>query len=186
MDLSKYTLQNTIEVNNKTYEIYTDTQHFFAFLRILKSNKVKENEIDFMFKYSIPQDKTQALKKLVEFAYPKRELPKTNENEKSQEILLDYDKDSELLYSAFKEQYNVDLIKDKLHWHEFQALLFGLQNTKLNKIIEFRSYVIKQTDSKEYRTQMLELKRQWTIEEPITEEEQKAIDKFDKLLQGRN
>lgn len=184
MDLSKYELPSTIEVDGNLYEIHTDTQHIFSLIKILKQNKIQPNDIDFVFKNRIPKNKAIALQELIAFIYPKRELPKQID-EKTDCIILDYEIDAELIFSAFMEQYKINLISEHLHWHIFQALLFGLQDTKLNKVMEYRSYVINANDSNEYKNAMLKLKRQWTIDEPITEEEQKAIDKFDRLLNAR-
>lgn len=50
--------------------------------------------------------------------------------------------------------------------------------------MSFRSYKPRQSESKEYKTQMLKLKEMWRIEEPLTEDEQKELEKFERLASG--
>lgn len=184
IDLSKSkTLSDSVIVSGKVYCIHTDFQFFITFQRMC-NEKHALSDFDFMF-VEVPKDehKAEALKALISFAYPKKELPREIESV-NDEILIDYELDSDLIYSAFYEQYKIDLKADNLHlhWYKFRALLDGLQNTKLNKVIEYRSYIPSQSDGKEYKKFMLKMKDAWRIERKLTDSEQKAIEKFDALL----
>lgn len=78
----------------------------------------------------------------------------------SQDLVFDYEEDSELIYSAFMQTYGIDLIEEqgKLHWFKFKALLNGIpDNTRLTQVIGYRSYN-PSDDKKSYKQQMLYLK----------------------------
>ena len=53
--------------------------------------------------------------------------------------IYSYEFDNELIYSAFKDQYNIDLQDIKyLHWWKFKAMFDGLKDD--NKIVEIMGY----------------------------------------------
>lgn len=183
IDLCKVTdLPDLITVSGKSYQINTDYQFFVTFVTMAKAPHVYE-DYNFMYKGEIPSDLAQGFEKLRDFASPKRELPR-DIGEESTEILLDYEKDADLIYSAFWKCYGIDLKAQDLHlhWYKFQALFAGLQDTKLNKVMEFRAYVPKESDGKEFKKYMLQQKAMWQIEKELSLEEKEAVDNFDALL----
>lgn len=185
IDLSKKVLPQSVEINGRTYLIHTDFQYFISFVKMAREKHAPE-EYNFMYDGLIPHDKVAGFHALVAFAFPKRELPHDT-GEVSTEILLDYEKDANLIYSAFYHYYNIDLLDANLHlhWYKFSALLDGLKETKLNDVMGFRSYTPKSTDGKEYKAQMLKLREMWHIEAPLTEEEKEEVAKFEKLASGK-
>ncbi len=151
--------------------------------------KKNHNAEDYNFFYDglIPSDKIAGFHALASFAFPEKELPK-NLGKSTDEIILDYEKDADLIYAAFYHYYNIDLMDSSLHlhWYKFCALLDGLKDTRLNEVMGYRFYEPKQSDGKEYKEQMLRLKEMWRIEKPLTEEEQSEINKFEKLAGGNH
>ena len=183
IDLSKkIDLPDSITVSGKSFRINTDYQFFVLFSSMCK-HAHKYDEYNFLYRGAIPEDKEAGFNGLLKFAKPARELPRDIGDEPD-EILLDYEKDADLIYAAFWQQYGIDL-KGKnlhLHWYKFLALLYGLKDTKLNKIMEFRSYVPAETDGKEYKKFMLQQKAMWHIEKELSDEEKAAIAAFDAKL----
>lgn len=184
INLSKKNLPYTVEVHGRFYSIHTDFQYFVTFVRMAKE-KHEVSDYDFIYDGLIPSDKVAGFHALASFAFPKKELPKDLGN-KTDEIILDYEKDADLIYSAFYHYYNIDLMGSSLHlhWYKFVALLDGIKETRLNDVMSYRMYTPTQNDGKEYKVQMLKLKEMWRIERPLTEEEQKEVDKFEKLASG--
>lgn len=83
----------------------------------------------------------------------------TRENTKR---IYSYEFDSELIYSAFKDQYNIDLQDIKyLHWWKFKAMFDALKDD--NKIVEIMGYrainlsKIKDKEMKKYYKKMQKL-----------------------------
>lgn len=183
MDFKKRALPSAVMVDGIFYDINTDFQYFLTFLNSVRNGKITREELMPVFMGKVPANLQGAASALLKFAFPKKELPR-NIGEKSEDILLDYEIDGDLIYAAFYQQYGIDLFDESLHlhWYKFQALLQGLQNTKLNQIMEFRSWKPGKNDSGEYKAHMQKLKETWRIEERLSDDEKEMIEKFDSLL----
>ena len=110
------------DLSEEEVKIYTD---------ILQFEKGKEFNLIDLYKY---------YDAMIQF-YIVRELTPARSSDSSKDIILSFEADGSYLYSAFRQAYNIDLMRDKLHWHEFNALLRSLPNdTKLSEIMGFRCY----------------------------------------------
>ena len=187
ISLNKALLPSSVKIDGIFYAIHTDFQYFLNFLKITKEEVIPLNAIDFMFVSEIPGNKQKAFDALINFTYPKKEIPRTEHSTDNKEILLDYDVDADLIYSAFYEKYKIDLCDESLHlhWYKFQALLNGLTGTKLNDVMSYRAFKPKgKTD--DYQKEMLRLKKAWRIEEQLTEKEKLMVDEFEKVAHGQS
>lgn len=81
----------------------------------------------------------------------------------TKEIGYRWDYDMDLILSAFRQQYQIDLLTAKLHWWEFSSLFHGL--TKDTKFIEVISYRTADTSKmpKDQKKQFDELKRFYAL-----------------------
>lgn len=53
---------------------------------------------------------------------------------------FDFEKDAELIYAGFVQQYGIDLQTEDMHWWKFMILLENLgSDTRLNRVIEYRT-----------------------------------------------
>ena len=53
---------------------------------------------------------------------------------------FDFQKDAELIYAGFQQQYGIDLQNENMHWWRFMILLENLgESTRLSKVIEDRT-----------------------------------------------
>lgn len=53
--------------------------------------------------------------------------------------VMDFEQDADAIYASFKQQYDIDLIRGKLHWVEFRLLLRGLgENTPFGQLLKWR------------------------------------------------
>ncbi len=186
IDLSKKNLPDSIQVSGRDFKIHTDFQYFVILQRMIKEyHEVKD--FDFFFVDKIPQNRQKAVNELIKFMYPKKELPRVDETESDNVNVLDYEQDSDLIYSAFYSYYGIDLMNENLHlhWYKFSALLNGIKETKLNDVIDIRQWKPRKGDSVEYKAQMRKLKSSWELEQVLTEEEKAAEEKFEALAAGR-
>ena len=183
IDLGKtIDLPDSVIVSGKSYRIHTDYQFFILFSQMVK-HPHRYEEYNFLYNGAIPPDLKAGFEAIKNFAQPPREIPRDIGDEPDA-ILLDYEIDADLIYSAFWQRYGIDLKKRNLHlhWYKFQALLSGLTDTKLNKVMEYRAYVPKESDNKEYKKYMLQMKAMWQIEKEYSDEEKAAIAAFDSQL----
>lgn len=83
---------------------------------------------------------------------------------------LDFDIDAELIYSAFLQQYGIDILEEKMHWHKFKALLKGITgDTLLGQVIGYRG-----STEKEFEEQ----RDAWALPMTLSEEEEEQYRKF--------
>lgn len=177
IDLTKAVLPNTVTVHGVLYEIQTDFHYWINFNLILQEEENPlYSDFDFMYKFNKPEDRQEGFFQLLKFNRQKKLLPRPTSNSGTDEIIFDYKIDSDLIYSAFFEQYGIDLCNSTLHWFKFQSLFEGLHDTKLNDVMSYRSY--DPNYKYDYKKDMEEKKKAWLIEKKIDKETQKALDKF--------
>lgn len=178
IDLTKKGLPNVITINGKPFSIYTDYRVWMKFeISLVHAKKSDLIDIDYLFKNEKPI--YCDVHELMPFARPHNELPR-NIGKSSDAIPIDFELDSDLIYSAFLGQYGIDLVEvEELHWHKFLALLRGLNDsTLMHQVMQYRLYE-KQTrkDVDPYEI----LRDMWEIER-VTEEEQAEIDEVNALF----
>lgn len=100
------------------------------------------------------------------------ELKESNENNKQKQI-YSYEFDAEYIYSAFMEQYNIDLNSIKyLHWWKFKALFNSLnENVLFSKIMSYRAMNINKIKDKTLRKNYKKLKELYKLPDMRSEEE---------------
>lgn len=179
IDLTKKALPNTVMVGGRAYSIYTDFRVWMRFeIAVSKLKRGEKIDISYLFKNDMPT--YCDLRELFTFSRPESPLPRRISHN-SNIIALDYELDSDLIYSAFLGQYGIDLCEvEELHWHKFLALINGLnESTKLREVMGYRCYE-KSTDKD--KDVYEELRRAWEIEPPMSAEEQAELDEFSNLF----
>lgn len=181
MTLQKLVLPSAVKVDGNFFEVHTEHPYWLTFASLLGDLKTSFIDFSFMFVSKVPKDSKKAFFALYDFYLNKSILPRATSDVSDSEIALDYEIDAELIYSAFMEQYKIDLFDTPIHWHKFKALLNGLHDTKLNKVIEYRLYK-KPGKNDTYENQMQKLKNAWKIETQEEKKEKEELEKFSKLL----
>lgn len=176
IDLKKTVLPECVKVDGKHYRIHTSFKYWLMFLELTEGG-CSVHDLDFIYMDEKPDDRSAGVAAMLEFCNPPREIPRKMKDGGNGGRVLDYAIDSDMIYSAFLEQYGIDLVESDLHWHKFNALMFGLHGTRLNSVIEYRCY---SNDGKrsEYSDHMEEMKRIWELPDRAEEcdEELKAFD----------
>lgn len=172
LDLAGHSLIESVLVEGKAYPIHTDFRYWLRFGKIIKeAQRRTAGELFFLFKGEIPD--ADFLKLFLDFYINPNPCP---HGDKKGEELIDWEMDGEYIYAAFLQQYSIDLVDAKLHWHKFKALLNGLtDDTMLGKIMQWRAY-----DGKD--KEFLKLKNQWALPLAFTEEEKEKIKEFDEYF----
>ena len=89
---------------------------------------------------------------------------KTSENSKNKHI-YSFEYDADLIYSAFKDQYKLDLNEIKyLHWFKFKALFEGLKSdNKICEIMGYRAIDLSKIKDKEEKNRYRKLQREYAL-----------------------
>lgn len=173
LDLFKPELPDSIYLDDgSSFIIQTSFRYWILFYRFCRMHaKLTDFLIMFPYEKPGPEQLQEAFEKLMLFANPPKEVPRSS-NQESTELILDYDIDADYIYAAFLEKYRINLLDPslKLHWYEFSVLLSCLHDCKLTDIIGYRCY--KPNNNLSYEKQMKQLKEAWKIES-----EEKRIDK---------
>lgn len=170
MDLTKANLPDYVIVSGRTFRIQTGHSFWFRFSQIIGQDKKYYSDFDFLYISDIPEDRKAGLDELLKFYYEKHELPRSDGD--SGDRVLDYEIDSDLLYSALYKCYGVDLYEKQIHWHKVRALIAGLHDTKLNDVMGYRC------SEPGKNKELARMKRIWSLPEKITPEDKEALDKF--------
>lgn len=177
INLSKRVLPSAIKVDGVFYPIKTDFHDVLLFFERIEAGATSYTAFDFMYLEEKPADRKAGFEAMLSFFNAQNTLPRTM-GATGGARLLDYKEDADLIYSAFLEQYHINLLTAFLHWYEFKALLAGLHDTKLNEVINYRAY--DETDKRKSEQIRRELKAAWSLESKLTAAEKEALEKFDK------
>lgn len=106
--------------------------------------------------------------------------------------VLDYDIDQWRIYSAFRNQYGIDLNIVDMHYWQFMGLLTTLDECAFTRVIDIRIKKIKPKMSKEEKKSIAEMKEVYALEqreEKVSEEDkekqQEAIRLFEEMRRAK-
>ena len=162
-------LPQAVEVDGSSFFINTDFRYWLLFDKLIRKGGATYRDISFVLEK--PEEINKAVfKKLMEFYLNKNTTPHSNGNNESNIPIMDYEQDGEFIYASFRRYYNINLLTDKLHWHEFLGLLRGLFND-YKDIVGYRSY---SGDDKDY----IKLRNSWSLDivDNTTDEQRRLID----------
>ena len=105
----------------------------------------------------------------------KNKTSQSNENKKEKQI-YSYEFDNELIYSAFKNQYNIDLEEiEYLHWWKFKAMFNGLKSdNKIVEIMGYRAMDLSKVKDKEERKRYKKLQKLYALPDMRTREQKES------------
>lgn len=177
--VERNSLPNVIFAEGREFPIFTDFRVWMKFE--ISLTKMGANDL-IPVNYLFPGDKPRycRIEDLLMFSRPQNILPRPMFG-RSDTIVIDYELDADLIYSAFLGQYGIDLVDvEHLHWHKFLALLAGVNDsTKLREVMGYRCYE-KSTEKED--VWRLKLKRAWEIDR-ISPEEKAELEEFSNLFQ---
>lgn len=104
------------------------------------------------------------------------------------ETAISFDNDHGRIYSAFMSQYHINLNTAEMHFWEFMILLTNLEECAFTRVIDIRTKKITSKMSKEEKEAYNRGKKIYSIhpkEQPLTEEEDEALQIFLKAIKGQ-
>lgn len=125
-------------------------------------------------------DIKKALEEVIWFYKGGKEIKK-NDSKKEMEQgnrkqIYSYEFDAEYIYSAFMQQYRIDLNSiNYLHWWKFRALFINLSEDVLfSKIMKYRATELKDIKDKEMKKFYKKMKKLYALPDMRTEEEKES------------
>lgn len=159
-------------------KVNTNFRSFILFELLMQDNEISQNDkilisLD-LFYDETPADVKKAMEGILWF-YKCGEEEKTSKkgtNERQKQI-YSYEYDAKYIYSAFLDQYGIDLNEiDYLHWFKFKALFEGLKSeNKICEIMGYRAIDLSKIKDKEEKKKYRKLQRDFALPDNRTREE---------------
>lgn len=171
----------SVIVDNIDTEIVSDFRTSILFEQLMKDNSVNDDaKIELALNLYFPKqyiiNTVDAVNKIIWFYSGGKDIKenggKSNSSNKHLNI-YDFEQDADYIYSAFMEQYRIDLADiDYLHWWKFKSLFYGLnKDIQLSKIMFYRSIELTDDMTKGERKFYRDMKRLYALEDMRSEEE---------------
>lgn len=123
------------------------------------------------------KDFEKAIEDMLWFYRCGKELANSNRNNKSNnKQIYSYEFDDGYIYSAFLQQYNIDLQDIKyLHWWKFKAMFESLnKDTKIVEIMGYRAIDLRKIKDKAERDRYKKLREAYKLPDMRTQEQKEA------------
>ena len=168
-------------------KIRTDFRESIKFELLMQDTKITEKEKIMLalelYYYDVSKikDLKLAINEMLWFYRCGKEIQRqekkgNNEEELKTKQIYSYEFDDEYIYSAFMEQYKIDLNSIKyMHWWKFKALFNSLnENTQFVKIMGYRAINLAKIKDKEMKAHYKKMKKMWALPDMRSEEEKEV------------
>ncbi|MEG0165932.1 Gp15 family bacteriophage protein [Anaerorhabdus sp.] len=163
---------NSVVIDEVEYSINSNFKLILEIIRLLNNDLYTNNEkvkfaLCLFYSEQLPSVQEKAYDEMLKFIHMYKEGKETKLKGKKEPRLLDYDIDSGSIYSAFLQQYNIDLTEETMHWFKFLTLLENLSdgNPKLMRIMEIRGMEIDNDMDQKQRAKLRKLKKEYSLED---------------------
>lgn len=166
--------------------IRTDFRESIKFELLMQDRRINEKDKIMqalnLYYYDLKEikDIKQAINDLLWFYRCGKEIEKqedsSEETEPKTKQIYSYEFDDEYIYSAFMEQYKIDLNSIKyLHWWKFKALFKSLnENTQFVKIMGYRAIDLSKIKDKDLKANYRKMQKTYALPDMRSEEEKEA------------
>lgn len=185
-------LPSEVKIDGVEYEIYSDFRTSILFELLMQDNEIDDKEkisLALELYYPIiPKNIDIAIEQLLWFYRCGKDIKTSNKSGKGKSSqIYSYDYDDEYIYSAFLDQYNVDLQDTvNLHWWKFKAMFKSLkEDNEIVKIMSYRSMDLSKIKDKEQKAHYKQMKELYKIPANISKNEKEKLNSIeDALLNG--
>lgn len=183
-------VSTTVEIEGVEYEINSDFRTSILFELMMQDSTIGEKEKILMalelYYPEIPKNINEAIDKILWFYRCGKNITSQKGTGKDREAtqIYSFEYDDDYIYSAFLDQYGVDLQDiEYLHWWKFKAMFKSLkEDNEFVKIMRYRAMNITKDMSKEQREFYTKMKKLHEI--PISKSEREKINEIEKALLG--
>lgn len=181
-------LPTSFSIDNKKYEFNYDFRTSILFCLLMQDTELTEEQKILqglqLYYPEIPDNVEEAYEKILYFYSRGKDIEDNKKVKQGKRIFkrnnnraYDFEVDSDLIFTAFMTQYNINLNKENLHWWEFMALFNSLNDTnEIVKIMNYRTIDINSIEDKKERKTYKQLQDYYSLENVITAEEKEHLE----------
>ena len=187
-------LPNKIEVEGIEYDINSDFRTSMLFELMMSDNELdNKQKIEQALKLyypKVPENINEAMDQLLWFYRCGKDLITSGESGKGKSTqIYDFNFDDDYIYSAFLDQYGIDLQDvENLHWWKFKAMFKSLkEDNEIVKIMGYRSMDLAKIKDKDEKARYKKMKDLYKIQSQISKNEIEKLDSIkNALLNGED
>ena len=181
-------LPKSIEINNKNYEINSDFRTYILFELLMQDIEIKDEEkiiqaLQLCY-IKCPNNIAEAIKKMLWFysCGKENDLNCSNKTASKAKKVYDFNYDAEYIFSAFLDQYGIDLNEiEYLHWWKFKAMFKSLKDdNEIVKIMGYRSIDLSKIEDKQQKNFYKKMKELHKI--PTHRSEREKLNEIEGIL----
>lgn len=188
MSLLTSRLLTTVEIDGRKYDIDSDFRAMIQFEMLMFNEEIDDEEKLIqsleLFYLDCPHNIQEAINQLLLFYKCGNEIISSSHNSerKVSEPVYSFEHDGDYIFSAFLNQYAINLQEiEYLHWWQFRALFKSLhEEHEFVKIMRYRATDLSKIKDKEQRAYYQKMKEIYKL--PVSKAEQKQIDDLTEAL----
>lgn len=165
INIITHTMPQRVVIDGKSYRVHTDFRIWLKAMSVMEKYpaEVAAALLTPLCYIDIPPSAADALGGIISFLNP-------DKIKKRGKRVIDFEKDSPYIFSAFYAQYGIDLSIADMHYHKFCALLLGLCGEHiLLKIMNIRSMDLFEIKNAELRKKYAALKKEFSLKKENSE-----------------
>ena len=172
------------QITPNGYNIKTSFKQGIKFELLMQDRELsKEEQVElalslFYFKNDLKKIKTSKdIEKRIEdilwfYKCGKEEKTSLKKGKNKQKQIYSYEFDDNKIYSAFIQQYSIDLQKVDLHWWQFKSLFESLtEETQIVQIMGYRAMELSKIKDKDMKKHYKQLQEEYKLPDMRSEEE---------------
>ena len=148
------------------------------------NDKEKIEQALILYYPKVPQNINLAMDQLLLFYRCGKDIIKSNGSGKGKSTqIYDFNFDDDYIYSAFLDQYGIDLQDTDLHWWKFKAMFKSLkEDNEIIKIMGYRSMDLSKIKDKEQKAYYKKMKDLYKIQSHASKDETEKLESIENAL----
>ena len=113
--------------------------------------------------------------------FPKGREPSEHKPAASSAPVFDFEQDNRRVYSAFRARFGIDLVRERLHWFAFLAMLADIGDCTLSDVMGIRSADLSKMTGEQLRY-YARAKERCALRAPMSDAEKAILAEFEASL----
>lgn len=179
----------TVNIEGEDYRINSDFRTSILFELLMQDNSISDEDKIMqaleLYYPKLPKNINEAVEHMLWFYRCGKDMIETKSKGtgKSTQI-YSFDFDDDYIYSAFLDQYGIDLQDvEYLHWWKFKAMFKALkEDNEIVKIMGYRAMDLSKIKDKEEKSHYKKLKELYKIPSVLSKDEKEKLIEIEQIL----